>query len=89
MLGMLGIERLMKRANAQILDSDRDAGGERKLLRMRLPGEEDIVCLQVICPSTQADYIIQVPPWIRECQEGGAWIAGLNEPTEYRPLLET
>ena len=40
----------MTDADAEILDEDRDAGGVRKLLRVAMEGDEDLVCVLVHCP---------------------------------------
>ena len=52
------------------------------------PGE-DIVCVQVKCPSTAKDYLLRVPPEMQTCQEAVAWTAGFRNPNSYRPLVET
>jgi hypothetical protein len=84
-----GLKRLISDTNAEILDSDYDAGGERKLLFLPLPGDEPLVCLQVQCPSTAAIYILRVPPDTRTCVQAAAWIAGYDDPEKYNPVVET
>jgi Domain of unknown function (DUF6745) len=88
MLERMGNERFFAEADAEVLDTDRDPGGERRLLRVALPREEPLVCLSVSCPSTGRGYLLRVPPTITTCRQAAAWTAGL-EPGDYRPLLET
>jgi hypothetical protein len=89
LLERFGFERFMREAGADILDRDRDAGGERQLLRLKLEGDEDLVCVSVSCPSTGRRYLLRVPPTTRTCREGVAWTAGFSDPDRYRPLVET
>jgi hypothetical protein len=53
------------------------------------PPDSAIVCLSVQCPSTGALYIMRVPPEMQTCRQAAAWIAGFDDPDEYRPLQET
>lgn len=85
----LGYETFLLHANARVLDRDRDAGGERRLLRVPLPDDEDLVCVAVTCPSTGRDYMLRVPPGMRTCRQAAAWIAGFDDPSQYRPVAET
>jgi hypothetical protein len=89
MLERMGMEKFFMESNAEVLHQDRDPGGERRLLRMPIPDDEDLVCLSVICPSTERRYIIRVPPTITNCRQAAAWIAGFDDPTLYKPLKET
>jgi hypothetical protein len=89
LLERFGLERFFIEANAQILDVDQDAGGERKLLRVPIAGDEDLVCVLVHCPSTGRRYILRVPPTMKTCREAIAWTAGFDNPDLYRPLVET
>lgn len=84
-----GFERFLSEAGAEVLDVDRDAGGERQLLRVPMAGDEDLVCVVVLCPSTGRSYILRVPPTMRTCREAIAWTAGFDNPDEYRPSVET
>lgn len=88
-LERLGYERFLREAGAVIQDHDRDPGGERRLLRIRIPDDEDLVCVSVICPSTGRQYLIRVPPTMRTCRQAVAWTAGFDNPNDYRPLVET
>jgi len=89
MLERMGYEAFMIGAEAQELDRDTDPGGERRLLRVPLTGDEDIVCISVFCPSTGRQYIIRVPPQIRTCRRAAAWIAGFSNEDDYQPIAET
>ena len=89
MLERMGYERFLNEVQAKVLDKDRDPGGERRLLRVPLRGDEDLVGLSVFCPSTGRQYILRVPPKTRTCHEAAAWIAGFDDPDDYRPLAET
>jgi len=89
LLERMGYERFAQQAAAEVLDRDRDPGGERRLLRIPLPEDEDLVCVSVICPSTDRQYVIRVPPTMRTCRQAVAWIAGYDNPDDYHPVVET
>lgn len=94
MLERMGYRRFFEQADADLIDLDEDAGGERQLLRMSLPDrdwqqDEPIVCLAVNCPSTGRRYALRVPPHIRSCHAAAAWLAGFDDPSRYDPLAET
>ena len=89
LLERMGYERFLARARAKVRDTDRDAGGERRLLMVPLPGDEPLVCLAVLCPSTGRQYLLRVPPSMRTCHQAAAWIAGFDNPELYRPIKET
>jgi Leucine-rich repeat (LRR) protein len=89
LLGRVGLERFLRESGAEVLDQDRDHGGERRLLRVRLHQDEPLVGLSVIDPSTGRQYILRVPPGMRTCHQAAAWIAGFDNPDDYHPLLET
>ncbi len=89
LLERVGLERFVDKAGATVIDCDRDAGGERRLLRIPVSDGEDIVCVQVQCPSTAKHYILRVPPEMQSCQQAVAWTAGFRNPSSYRPLVET
>jgi hypothetical protein len=89
LLERMGYEAFLNKAEAETLDRDRDPGGERRLLRVSMEGDEDLVCVSVICPSTGRQYIIRVPPTTRSCRQAVAWIAGFDNTNDYRPLVET
>lgn len=89
MLERRGLETFFKDADATILDQDTDAGGPRKLLKVPLPGDEDLVCVSLTCPSTGRNYVVRVPPGTKTCHAAVAWTAGFDDPSDYRPLVET
>jgi hypothetical protein len=85
----MGYLRFAEEANAQLLDCDTDPGGERRLIRIELQGDEPLVGLACSCPSTGRQYLIRVPPTTRSCHAAAAWIAGFDDPSLYRPMIET
>lgn len=89
LLDRFGYSRFLEEADAEILDQDSDPGGPRQLLRVALPGDEDLIALSCHCPSTQRHYIIRVPPTTTTCHQAAAWIAGFDNPDDYRPVIET
>lgn len=89
LLDRYGYRRFLTDAQAEVLDRDTDPGGERQLLRVKLPGDEDLVALSCFCPSTARQYIIRVPPTTSGCHQAAAWIAGFDDPADYHPLVET
>lgn len=89
LLERMGYERFLAQARAELLDHDQDAGGERRLLRVPLPGDEPLVCVSVFCPSTRHQYLLRVPPSTRSCRAAVAWVAGFDNPDDYRPLAES
>jgi hypothetical protein len=89
LLERMGYERFFQHTNAEVLDADRDPGGERRLLRVAMLGDENLVCVAVRCPSTGRQYLLRVPPDTMTCREAAAWLAGFDDPDEYSPLVET
>jgi hypothetical protein len=89
MLERRGYERFFHDAQATVRDRDTDPGGPRELLVVPLAGDEDLVCVSVNCPSTGRRYVIRVPPGTPTCRHAAAWIAGFDDPDDYRPLIET
>lgn len=89
LLDRYGYGRFLRDARAKVLNQDRDAGGPRELLCVKLPGDEDLVALSCFCPSTRRQYVIRVPPTTSTCHQAAAWIAGFDDPKDYQPLLET
>jgi hypothetical protein len=87
-LERMGYEKFMAQANAQLLHTDTDPGGVRKLLRVALQNDEDLVALWVICPSTGRNYVLRVPPATTTCHQAAAWLAGYDNPSDYAPLIE-
>ncbi|MFO0810610.1 MAG: hypothetical protein U0746_18440 [Gemmataceae bacterium] len=89
LLDRFGVARFMQESGAEVLDRDTDAGGPRRLLRVEQPGDEPLVTLSCLCPSTARQYFLRVPPDTKSCHQAAAWIAGFDDPADYRPLLET
>lgn len=85
----MGFDRFVRDADAEVVDQDSDPGGARKLLRVRLEGDEDLVCVSVQCPSTGRHYVIRVPPAIQTCRHAAAWLAGFDSPDELELVQET
>ncbi len=89
MIERVGFDWFVHHAKAEELDRDRDPGGERRLLRIPLENDEPIVCVSVLCPSTGRQYILRVPPTMTTCKSAVAWTAGFEDPSDYRPRIET
>jgi hypothetical protein len=89
MLARMGYDAFLSQVNAKVLNKDEDSGGERRLLRVEMPGDEPLVCLAVYCPSTARQYLLRVPPTIRSCHQAAAWIAGFDDPSLYKPIAES
>jgi hypothetical protein len=89
MLERMGYQKFLGNAQAETLDEDQDAGGPRRLVKVPMVGDEDLVCESVICPSTGRQYVLRVPPSTTTCHQAAAWVAGFDNPDEYRPLMET
>jgi hypothetical protein len=89
MMERFGLDRFMSQADARVLDEDRDAGGRRRLLRITLAGDEPLVCVSVICPSTSHQFMLRVPPTVTTCRQAVAWTAGFDDPDDYQPTVET
>lgn len=89
LLERVGLERFLSEAKVEVLDADQDPGGHRRLLRVPLEGDEDLVCVMVHCPSTGGRYLLRVPPSMETCRQAVAWTAGFDDPSLYRPLVET
>lgn len=89
LLERFGLDRLVREVGGLVIDRDRDAGGERQLISIPLEGDEPVVALRVICPSTAHTYVLRVPPHLRSCRRAAAWLAGFENEHDYRPLIET
>jgi hypothetical protein len=93
MLERAGLEDVLRRADARIMDSDQDPGGARRLVRLALPARfgraRNRFYLHCRCPSTGRDYLLRVPPETQTCREAAAWLAGFDDPEAYRPVQET
>jgi hypothetical protein len=89
MLERIGWENFLAQVEHEILDSDTDPGGERRLMKFRFDDGEELRVLAVCCPSTERRYFIRVPPQISQCHAAAAWVAGFDDPDDYRPIKET
>lgn len=89
LLERMGYERFMVETEALVLDTDSDPGGQRRLLRVSIDGDEPLVCLSVRCPSTGREYMLRVPPAMHTCRQAAAWLAGFDDADAYRPIKET
>jgi hypothetical protein len=89
MLERMGYQRFFQTAQAELRSQDTDPGGMRQLLVVPLPGDEQLVCLLVQDPSTSRQYLIRVPPWMKDCHQAAAWIAGFDNSDDYQPVVET
>lgn len=89
MIERMTVERFVAQASAEMVDRDTDAGGERTLRRIPLPWDESVTALVVKCPSTQAIYVLRVPPTMRTCREAAAWTFGYDSAEVYSPAAET
>lgn len=89
MIERMGYSRFANESKAKVLDQDRDAGGKRELLRIELRDDEPLVVLSCLCPSTGRQYFLRVPPKTESCHAAAAWIAGFDDPSKYRPVIET
>ncbi len=88
LLERMGLEKFLQAVKYTVVDADTDPGGDRRLLELRFT-DEDLRVLAVTCPSTGRNYFIRVPPYVNGCHEAAAWIAGFDNPKEYRPVMET
>jgi hypothetical protein len=89
LLERMGYDAFIAASRATVLDRDRDPGGPRQLLLVPLDDDEPLVCLMVRCPSTGRQYALRVPPLTQTCHQAAAWIAGFDNPADYRPVMET
>ncbi len=89
MLERIGWERFFREAKPKLRDNDHDPGGERRLFHVSFPDREDVLVLNMSCPSTGRTYFIRVPPRVKTCHEAAAWIAGFDDPAQYDPIIQT
>jgi len=54
-----------------------------------MEGDEPLVCLSLVCPSTGHQYLLRVPPTMQTCHQAAAWIAGFDQPDAYHPIAES
>jgi len=86
MLERVGLETTLGQCGAQTIHADTDAGGPRRLVYIEQLRYSYLLCR---CPSTGRQYLLRVPNTVQTCHEAAAWMAGFNDPSQYRPELET
>ncbi|MFD3540274.1 DUF6745 domain-containing protein [Streptomyces sp. NPDC058662] len=89
MLEYYGYERYLAATGAEPVHRD----GTGVLWRMPLPGDEDVVMVEVVNSTPEPDgtsrtYWLRVPPDTRTARQGVAWTFGLDEEA-YAPVRET
>jgi hypothetical protein len=98
LLERAGVESVLQRACARVVDEDTDAGGPRRLVEVvferlarHLRSEQRLAARYLLCrcPSTGRQYLLGVPPTVGHCVSAAAWLAGFDDPTRYRPVVET
>lgn len=89
LLERMGHERFVEQVQPEVLDTDLDPGGLRRLLRIQMADDEPLFLLAVQCPSTGRQYTLRVPPSMQTCHQAAAWIAGFDNPDDYHPVLES
>lgn len=88
MLERVGLDVVLSKSGATVLNEDTDPGGPRRLLEIKV-GLHRHLYLHCRCPSTGRQYLLRVPPHIGDCRSAAAWLAGFDNPNEYRPVQET
>ncbi|WP_055710767.1 DUF6745 domain-containing protein [Streptomyces torulosus] len=89
MLEHYGYDRYLEESGAKPVDRDETG----VLWRVELPGDEDVVMVEVVNSTPEPDgtsrtYWLRVPPTTRTAREGVAWTFGLSA-EEYEPLRQT
>jgi len=81
----IGYEKFVKELKCKTIHKD----GENELIMISLrKNEEPIFLVKVKDPSSQAYYMLRVPPNVRTCKEAIAWTFRLSS-EEYNPIMET
>lgn len=95
MLDRFGVDRLMREAEAEMLDQDVDQYGRlRELLRLPMVDDEDVVMVHVTNSTAEPDgsfkpYWLRVPPDTTTCADAVAWTWDLSVAEYGTPLVET
>ena len=85
MIERYGATNLIKDVNADLIHEDKFG----KLYRLKI-GRDVLKMVHVVCPSTQREYWLRVPPTFRKAQSAVAWTAGFDwRYHEYNPIVET
>ena len=81
MLEIVGLERFAdySRSTSRLLDEDTDPGGQRRLFAAAIRPNHWVYWLEAHCPSTGHRHLLRVPPYIADCGEAAAWLAGARE----------
>lgn len=91
-LEILGAKKFANLLELDIRHSEIDARGNLQVLyRSRdkdLIAKEFLQFSKVVCPSTQREYFLCVPPYLNNCSEAVAWTFG-KTPENYKPDIET
>ncbi len=88
MLERVGFDAVLEEGHAKFIDKDTDPGGQRRLLDVTEGGRISRY-LYCRCPSTQREYLLRVPPQVPTCHAAAAWLAGFQNPDDYKPVQET
>ena len=78
-----GLERYLADAGAKVVHED-----ETGRLVRREAGDEPIIAVQVVCPTTGRQYVLRVPPETKTAREGVAWTFGLPAAL-YQPTIQS
>ena len=90
LLQQMGVDRFIRQVQEWVVDHDYDPGGQRLLVRLRRRQfGTAFKYLMCSCPSTARVYLMQVPDGVQTCHAAAAWLAGFDNPNDYRPLIET
>ena len=90
MMERFGPDRLLREANASLIDDEREFG---KLWRLPVEGDEDLVMVEVVNSTAEPDgsfkdYWIRVPPSVGSAREAVAWTFDVPA-DEYAPAVQT
>ena len=88
MLQRMGVDRFISETEQWVVDQDSDPGGKRLLIRFNRFART-VTYLMCSCPSTARVYLMQVPDSVQTCHAAAAWLAGFDNPDDYRPVIET
>lgn len=88
LIEQIGYETFLQQVGGIIRDRDRDAGGDRQLVCIPFDDDEPLMMLKVMCPSTGHLHVLRVPPYMDNCHQAAAWVAGFDNPDDYNPLIE-
>lgn len=83
LVNTIGYEKIVR----ELKTAELDAWREYTLLKIPQPGDEDILLLKMICPSTDHLHVLRVPPDISLAREAVRWVNWGIDPEEF--ILET